>query len=170
MRFAAFQAVYSDVDGRWLGAGYCDERGTRTCITRGDLIAACYESAAKDRVLLCQDAERQIVDVFWPGGEDVTIHSYEQIFNRAVWRYGKGRKVEIWDSRNLAAGLSIEAIGKGIRLPLWDKPSRQVYGTPESRYKWTCDKHGEWECEPCYRERQAEILYRFASALSTWME
>jgi DNA polymerase type B, organellar and viral len=166
--FTAFAATWSDVDGRYQGSAVCHGSGTEYTLTRVDLRDKLAERLLAGDTLICQDAERHIVDILWPSGEDVTIHSYEQVFNRAVWRHSKGKKTEIWDSRNLAAGLSIAAIGKGIRLPLWDKPSRLSLGEKADRLRWICDAHLEWECEPCYLTRQAEILYRFALSLQEW--
>lgn len=119
---------------------------------------------------ICQDAERHIIELFWPLGEDVTIHSYEQVFNRAVWRYAEKGKTEIWDSRNLAAGLSVRAIGKGIQHVLWDVPLSLLNPADLRQRRWQCTNHNEWECLPCFGERQAEIIYRFASSLSEWTE
>lgn len=168
MSLTAFNAVWSDVDGRYQGAAVCAVTGSAYHITRTELRDALAVRLLAGDTLITQDAERHIVDILWPSGEDVTIHSYEQIFNRAVWRHSKGKKTEIWDSRNLAAGLNIAAIGKGIHLPLWDKPGRLVSGEHADRFRWKCDVHGEWECEPCYVVRQAEILYRFANSLQDW--
>src|SRR5436853_426839 len=82
-------ATWSEYDGRWQGSAIHSANGSEYCLTRNDLRDALARHVVKGTTLLTQDAERHIVDVLWPSGEDVTIHSYEQVFNRAVWRHSK---------------------------------------------------------------------------------
>src|ERR1700752_4617584 len=110
MAFTAFVAAWYQGERRWPRGGRADAIGLTYHITRNDLRDHLAKRSLEGDTLITQDAERHIVDVLWPAGEDVTCHFYEQVFNRAVWRQSKGKKAEIWDSRNLAAGLSIEAI------------------------------------------------------------
>jgi DNA polymerase family B len=168
VKFAAFGALWSDYDGRWQGAGYCDLTGHHYALTRGDLVALLTRAATEGYTLLAQDAERHIVDVLWPAGEDVTVHSYEQVFNRGLWKMGKRIRAEIWESRNLAAGLNIQAIAKGIGFPLRAKPYVLDDGLDSRQRRWQCTVHNRWECLECYAIDRVETLYRFASSLAEW--
>lgn len=170
MKFAAFCALWSDYDGRWQGAGYCDLTGHHYAVTRGDLVALLHYAGQEGYTLLTQDAERHVVDVLWPAGEDVTIHSYEDVFNRARWRLGKNKSVEIWESRNLAAGLPLSAIARGIQQPLRDTPYVLADPGDSRQRRWLCIRHSTWECLECYAIDRAEVLYRFASSLTEWFE
>jgi hypothetical protein len=169
MKFATFCVLWSDDDGRWQGAGYHDLNGPKYALTRNDLVDLLAQACKDGYTLVCQDAERTITDVLWPHGEDVTVHSYEQVFNRAVWRYDKRTKCEVWESRNLSAGLSIAAIGNGIQLPLQAKPYILDEAGDSRQRRWRCSAHHVWECLECYAVRRAEILYRFVASLTDWM-
>src|SRR5207245_2433255 len=99
----------------------------------------------------------------------ITIHYYEQTFNRAVWVPAPGSKpIEIWDSMNLCAGISLQDLGESIGLPKYPTPQFLLGKSPD-KWAWQCDLHKAWECIECYNVRDAEIVYTFVTMFHDWL-
>lgn len=170
MRLCALQINWHPKTGEWLGAAWKAEGTGKYVQSRVELVGDLRQHARSGYTLLAYGADQHVFDALWKAGEHATLHFYETVFNRARWRFQDKQYAEVWDARNLAAGLSLEEIGEGIGLPTYPEPYRLVEPDDPRQGRWQCTRHGEWECIPCYVIRKAEIIWRFASSLGNFME
>ena len=119
--------------------------------------------------LAAHNAEFDVVNALWRAGQDVTIHYYNAAFTTAYWFWHKRKpSVQIWDSLNLSAGLSLAALGESLGCPKLPTPQR-LKGVDPDRFAWICERHQVGECEDCYALRDAEIVWRYVSDLDQFM-
>src|SRR5579859_155719 len=116
-----------------LGAVYSDRVQTTTddLDTFVQLLAG---HAELGYTLAAHNAEFDVVNALWRARQDVTIHYYNSAFTTAYWFWRKRTaSVQIWDSMNLAAGLSLAALGDSLGIPKLSTPQR-LKGIDPDRY------------------------------------
>ncbi len=151
-----------------LGAVYSDQAQ----LTAGDLdtfVEVLKAHAQQGYVLVAHNAEFDVVNSLWRAGQDVTIHYYNSTFTTAYWFHHRRKpSCQIWDSLNLAAGVSLAELGRSLGYPKLPMPQR-LRGLDPDRYEWICERHDIGECPDCYCLRDAEIVYRFVSELEGFL-
>jgi hypothetical protein len=170
IKFAAFDVETQGLHGDFISGAIVTEHGGTYWEALASFTETMRHWAERGYTLIAHNAEYDIMTSLWVAGEPVTMHFYDQTFNRGTWHLqGKRKTAEIWDSMNLCAGVSLKDLGESIGLPKYPTPQRLLNKSPD-RFQWQCERHGAWECVECYNMRDAEIVYRFATHFADWLQ
>lgn len=133
------------------------------------MIQALRVHARKRYILVAHNAEYEIANLLWAYGEDVSCMYVEDRFISAAWHYGpQKRTAPIWCSWRLAAGMSLEALGKAIDMPKHAMPFK-LADPDDPRKDWLCAAHDMVGCVECYCVRDSEIVWGYMNAMREWL-
>jgi hypothetical protein len=125
---------------------------------------ALFWAAREGYTFVAHNAQYDLPVIFWQLDLEMKAVYYNDTFNRGEWKHDPSKpKAELWDSLNLAGGVSVAQLGRSLGLPKYDTP-QILEGKDPNIYKWRCEAHEAWECLTCYALRDAEIVYRYMEA------
>jgi len=103
-------------------------------------------------------------------GLPIEITSYGDRFHHGSWKYDRGKPAaQFWCTYELSGGLSLKDLGDSLGCPKYPTP-HHLRGIDPDKYAWRCETHNQWECEECYAVRDAEISYRYITALQATLQ
>lgn len=169
VKFCVFDTEGSAAPGDYKGCSVVTDNEQYFIETREEAINILKTLVDDGYSLAAHNAEYDIMVLLWPAGEHVLIEYYNHRYSIAKWYYDNGKKpVLIYDTMGLCSNLSVQALGKAIKLEKYPTPQR-LLGKDPNKYEWQCEKHSEWECIECYCIRDAEIVLRYLNALSEYL-
>lgn len=169
MKWCAFDIETSGRESAFVMGSVYSDRAQVTTDNIDTFHTLLRAHAAEGYTFAAHNAEFDVVNALWRHGEDVTLHYYNSAFTTAYWFWHRRRSsAQIWDSMNLAAGLSLAALGDSLGTPKLSTPQR-LKGIDPDRFNWICERHSVGECVDCYCLRDAEIVFRFVSDLDAFL-
>lgn len=159
-QFGAIDTETEGNDAKYIDGGCTTIDGFRRFDSGSALINYLSQPKFKSHVFFCHNATYD-VGVLYPYIESnhTLLFLNGDIYLAKVYPR-KSRRFYIADSWRLAANISLERLGNAISLP--KLPTPQTLLEKELGISgWSCVKHGRYQCEACYLERDCQIVYNY---------
>ena len=169
MKFCAIDSEGDTGEKGLLGFSWWSDESSGYTESWTDARSVLLEHANKGYTFVAHNAEYDSSVIFWNNKEHTRLVYFNSKFNHAEWFYDENKPpAHIWDSLGLSGNLSLANVGKAIGLEKYDTP-QNLLSDDVSKYRWKCEKHGQWECVTCYATRDAEIVYSFIQSYQQFM-